>query len=71
MNLVYYLSLFPAYTRDMPRFSALAEAVLRQAVELMILVPGLDSGFFFCLCGGETVGCTGGVGFSPPAGRLG
>lgn len=47
MNLAYYLSLFPSYTRDMPRFSALAEAVLRQAVELMALVPGLASGFSF------------------------
>ena len=42
-----YLSLFPAYTREKPRFSALAEAVLRQAADLMALVPGLMSGFSF------------------------
>ena len=47
MNRNDYLSLFPAYTRDMPRFSALAEAVLRQAIDLMALVSGLVSGFSF------------------------
>ena len=42
-----YLALFPAYTREKPRFSALAEAVLRQTADLMALVPGLMSGFSF------------------------
>ena len=45
MDLSFYLSLFPAYCREMPRFSALAEVVLRQAADLMALVPGLASGF--------------------------
>ena len=47
MNRNDYLALFPAYTRDMPRFSTLAEAVLRQAIDLMALVSGLVSGFSF------------------------
>ena len=46
-DLAYYLSLFPAYTRGKPRFIALAEAVLRQATDLMDLVPQLASGFSF------------------------
>ena len=47
MNHVGYLALFPAYTRGMPRFSALAGAVLRQADDLITLVHGLASGFSF------------------------
>ena len=47
MNPAGYLAMFPAYTREMPRFSALAGAVLRQAADLMVLVPGLASGFSF------------------------
>ena len=47
MDLTDYLSLFPAYTRERPRFSALAEAVLRQVTDLMALVPQLASGFSF------------------------
>ncbi len=42
-----YMNLFPAYSRDKPRFAALAEAVLRQASDLMALVPQLASGFSF------------------------
>ena len=42
-----YLALFPAFSREKPRFSALAEAVLRQAVDLIALVPSLASGFSF------------------------
>ncbi len=45
MDLASYLALFPAYTRSLPRFSALAEAVLRQAVDLIALIPSLESGF--------------------------
>ncbi len=47
-----YMSLFPAYTRDKPRFAALAQAVLRQAVDLMALVPSLESGFSFAQAAG-------------------
>ena len=52
MNLAGYLAMFPAYTREMPRFSALAGAVLRQAADLMALVPGLVSGFSFAYAEG-------------------
>ena len=47
MTLNDYLNLFPAYSREKPRFSALAEAVLRQAADLIALVPQLASGFSF------------------------
>ena len=47
MDLVFYLALFPAFSREKPRFSALAEAVLRQTADLIALVPSLASGFSF------------------------
>ena len=40
-----YMTLLPGYTRDKPRFAALAAAVLQQVNELMALVPELESGF--------------------------
>ena len=40
-----YLTLFPGYIRDKPRFAALAGAVLQQVYDLMALVPSLESGF--------------------------
>ncbi len=43
INLADYMQLFPAYTRDKLRFSTLAEAVLRQAADLMALAPELAS----------------------------
>ncbi len=52
MDLSYYLSLFPSYSRSLPRFSALAEAVLRQAADLIALVPELESGFSFAHASG-------------------
>ena len=42
-----YMNLFPAFSREKPRFAALAEAVLQQAADLMALVPQLASGFSF------------------------
>ena len=45
MSLADYLSLFPPSSLSMPRFSALAEAVLRQAADLQALIPFLESGF--------------------------
>ena len=39
--------MFPAYTREMPRFSALAGAVLRQAADLMALTGTIPAGFSF------------------------
>ena len=53
MNLDDYLSLFPAYTRDRPRFIALAGAVLRQVTDLTDLVPQLASGFSFARAEGK------------------
>ena len=40
-----YMTLFPGYIRDKPRFAALASAVLLQVTDLMALVPSLESGF--------------------------
>ena len=45
MNLASYLSLFSAAVRDLPKFSALSEAVLSQAEELISLVPSLLTAF--------------------------
>ena len=47
MNLTDYISLFPSHSRDMPRFIALAEAVLQQAADLIALIPSMESGFSF------------------------
>ena len=46
-DLAFYLALFPAFSREKPRFSVLVEAVLRQAADLIALVPSLASGFSF------------------------
>ena len=51
-DLAFYLALFPAFSREKPRFSALAEAVLRQAADLIALVPSLASGFSFAFSEG-------------------
>ena len=59
MNLNDYLSLFPACSREKPRFAALAEAVLRQAVELMALIPFLESGFSFAHALGQQLDALG------------
>ena len=40
-----YLSLLTPSVRELPRFSALAEAVLRQAEDLAAVLPSLLSGF--------------------------
>ena len=59
MNLNDYLSLFPAASREKPRFSALAEAVLRQAAELTALIPSLESGFSFVFAEGNQLDALG------------
>lgn len=43
--LEYWMSLFPSSTREKPRFSALAEAILRQAVDLAAVVTAIPSAF--------------------------
>ena len=45
MHLSDYLSLFPGATQEHPRFMALAEAVLRQATDLIALAAQLQPGF--------------------------
>ena len=50
---MYYLSMFPAYTRDKPRFMALAEALLRQAGDLADLVSEAETGFSFAFAEGQ------------------
>ena len=52
VNLANYLALFPAFSREKPRFAALAEAVLRQVTDLIALVLQLASGFSFALAEG-------------------
>ena len=47
MDLTYYLSLFPAYVREKPKFMALAEATLQQALDLITLVQSIAPGFSF------------------------
>ena len=47
MNTEQYMVLFPGASREKPRFMALAEAVLRQAVDLMTLIESIQSGFSF------------------------
>ena len=54
-----YLNLFPGCTREKPRFSALAEAVLRQVADLIALVPGLMSGFSFASAAGAALDALG------------
>ena len=60
MNLQDYLSLFPAYTRSRPRFAALAEAILRQAVDLITLVQSIAPGFSFASAAGVQLDALGG-----------
>ena len=59
------MALFPACTREKPRFSALAEAVLRQATDLMALVPETASGFSFAHAEGKQLDALGASVFIP------
>ena len=52
MELSFYLALFPAYVRDKARFTALAEAVLRQATDLAALAQRIAPGFSFACAEG-------------------
>ena len=53
MDINNYLDLFPGASREKPRFMALAEAVLRQAVDLMALIGDIQSGFSFAAAEGK------------------
>ena len=48
-----YLQLFPGASREKPRFMALAQAVLRQVVDLMALIESIQSGFSFASADGK------------------
>ncbi len=65
MDLSDYMSLFPSYTRDLPRFSALAEVVLRQATDLITLIPNLESGFSVDGAAGAQLDALGASFFTP------
>ena len=52
MNTEHYMVLFPGASREKARFMALAEAVLRQAVDLMALIGEIRSGFSFATAEG-------------------
>ena len=54
-----YMTLFPGYTRDKPRFAALAAAVLQQVNDLIALVPALESGFSVAHAVGEQLDALG------------
>ncbi len=53
MELNDYLALFPGASREKERFMALAEAVLRQAVDLMNLVEMIQPGYSFASAEGK------------------
>ena len=53
MTLSDYLSLFPSSEWEKPRFMALAEAVLQQALDLLPLIASLQSGFSFASAEGK------------------
>ena len=53
MTLTDYLSLFPGASREHPRFMALAEAVLRQATDLITLTAETQPGFSFASAEGK------------------
>ena len=40
-----YMTLFPAYTRQMPRFSALAQSILTQAGDLETLIRSIPAAY--------------------------
>ena len=65
MDLSDYMSLFPSYTRGLPRFSALAEVVLRQATDLIALIPNLESGFSVDSAAGAQLDALGASFFTP------
>ena len=65
MNLNDYMNLFPAASREKPRFAALAEAVLRQVTDLMALVPEVASGFSFAHAQGIQLDALGASVFIP------
>ena len=54
-----YMTLFPGYTRDKPRFAALFAAVLQQVNDLIALVPEMESGLSVAQAVGEQLDALG------------
>ena len=54
-----YMTLFPGYTRDKPRFAALVAAVLQQVNDLIALIPEVESGFSVAHAVGEQLDALG------------
>ena len=76
MEITKYLALFPGASREKARFMALADAVLRQAGDLMALIGEIRSGFSFATAEGsqldaiaETVGLSRELGMTDEAFR--
>ena len=53
MEIEDYLALFPGASRGKPRFMALAEAVLRQVIELQAVVASMQGAFSFASAEGK------------------
>ncbi len=49
------MDLFPGFTRDLPRFSALAEALLRRVTDLMAAAGDIPAGFSVEHAAGEVL----------------
>ena len=54
-----YLTLFPSHTRAMPRFSALASAILRQAEDLQAVITSLNRAYAIPTASGEALSAAG------------
>ena len=54
-----YIGLFPSASRGHPRLMALAEAILRQAAELIGVLPDLTSAFSLDYASGEALSALG------------
>ena len=64
-----YLTLFPSASRNLPRFSALAEAVLSQADDLIAVVQNMNAAFSVSGAAGAQLDALGvSVGISRPEG---
>ena len=64
-----YMTLFPSYTRGLPRFSALASAILSQVDDLIAVIPDLNGAYAVSSASGEQLDALGdSVGFPRPDG---
>ena len=64
-----YMTLFPSASRNLPRFSALAEAVLSQVNDLIAVVQSMNAAFSVSGAEGEKLDALGtSLGLSRPDG---